>query len=37
VRPGDVLELAVDNTELHFFEPDAGLALDIGTPAPQLA
>jgi multiple sugar transport system ATP-binding protein len=37
LRPGEPLELAVDNTELHFFERDTGLALDVGAPAPQLA
>jgi multiple sugar transport system ATP-binding protein len=37
VRPGESIELAVDNTELHFFEPDTGLALDTVTRAPQPA
>ncbi|HEY1701502.1 MAG TPA: ABC transporter ATP-binding protein, partial [Trebonia sp.] len=27
VRPGNSIELAVDTSRLHFFDPDTGLAL----------
>jgi multiple sugar transport system ATP-binding protein len=37
VRQGELVELAVDNSELHFFEPDTGLALDAGARAAQVA
>jgi multiple sugar transport system ATP-binding protein len=37
VRAGEPLELAVDNSELHFFDPDTGLALETGTRAAQVA
>jgi multiple sugar transport system ATP-binding protein len=37
VPPGEPIELAVDNTELHFFEPETGMALDSAARARQLA
>jgi multiple sugar transport system ATP-binding protein len=37
VATGEPLELAVDNTELHFFDPETGLALETGERARQLA
>jgi len=37
VQSGEPVELAVDTSELHFFEPGTGLALDRGRRAPQLA
>jgi multiple sugar transport system ATP-binding protein len=37
VPTGEPVELALDNTELHFFEPETGLALDTGARARQVA
>jgi len=33
VRAGTEIDLAVDHRELHFFDPDSGLALDTGARA----
>jgi multiple sugar transport system ATP-binding protein len=35
VRPGQALELAIDTTRLHFFDPDSGLS--IGHPLASVA
>jgi hypothetical protein len=37
VRPGEQLELAVDNTALHFFDRESGDALDRGARSPAAA
>jgi multiple sugar transport system ATP-binding protein len=37
VRPGQALELAVDTSRLHFFDPDSGLSIGHPLAAPALA
>jgi multiple sugar transport system ATP-binding protein len=37
VRPGDTIELTVDTTRLHFFDPDDGSGIYGGTPVDPTA
>jgi multiple sugar transport system ATP-binding protein len=37
VRVGEPVELAVDHTRFHFFDPGTGLALETGARAPAAA
>jgi multiple sugar transport system ATP-binding protein len=37
VTSGTEVDLAVDNTQFHFFDPDTGLTLGTGAPATQVA
>jgi multiple sugar transport system ATP-binding protein len=39
VRPGQALELAIDTTRLHFFDPESGLSIGhpLASKAPAAA